>query len=311
MNSKILQETSLRYFLEVVRCGSIAEASLKLNVASSAISRQIAHLESKLNVLLFERKTRGMKPTSAGEILAAYALKLQLDSERVFNEINALKGLDKGSIKIACSTGFSLDFLPSIIAKFQADYPGIQVFLHADSGKNVIKQLKDGTADIGVTFNHVPQSDISVLHRLNAPIYCIVTPQHELADRKNITLPLLETVCLALPPRGIVLRDVFDVRCSHQGGVIEPIFTSNTISAILSYVLAGGVTLSTELVLKSYLNQNLIKAIPLKDNILNNSLSIEVCKLSGRILPDAARVFLEYLYDELAVPEMVTEEQNT
>ncbi|MFW2804711.1 hypothetical protein ACN6Q0_17825, partial [Acinetobacter baumannii] len=40
--------------------------------------------------------------------MAAYALKLQLDSERVFNEINALKGLDKGSIKIACSTGFSL-----------------------------------------------------------------------------------------------------------------------------------------------------------------------------------------------------------
>ena len=116
---------------------------------------------------------------------------------------------------------------------------------------------------------------------------------------------------LALPPRGIVMRDVFDVRCSHEGGVIEPIFTSNTISAILSYVLAGGVTLSTELVLKSYLNQNLIKAIPLKDNILNNSLSIEVCKLSGRILPDAARVFLEYLYDELAVPEIVTSAQET
>lgn len=310
MNYKILQETSLRYFLEVVRCGSIAEASLKLSVASSAISRQIAHLESNLNVLLFERTTRGMKPTSAGEILAAYALKLQLDSERVFNEINALKGLDKGSIKIACSTGFSLDFLPSIITKFQADYPGIQVFLHADSGKNVIKQLKDGMADIGVTFNHVPQSDISVLHRLNAPIYCIVTPQHELANRKSISLPLLATVRLALPPRGIVLRDVFDVRCSHQGGVIEPVFTSNTISAILSYVLAGGVTLSTELVLKSYLKHNFIKAIPLKDNILNNSLSIEVCKLSGRILPDAARIFLEYLYDELAVSDVVADDRE-
>ena len=307
MSSKILQETSLRYFLEVVRCGSIAEASLKLNVASSAISRKIAHLESNLNVLLFERKTHGMKPTSAGEILAAYTLKLQLDSDRVFNEINALKGLSKGSIKIACSTGFSLDFLPSIIAKFQSYYPDVQVFLHADSGKNVIKQLKDGTADIGVTFNHVSQSDISVLYSVNAPIYCFVTPQHELANRKSITLPLLETVRLALPPCGIVLRDVFDVRCSHQGGVIKPIFTSNTISAIVSYVLAGGVTLSTELVLKSYLSQNIIKAIPLKDNVLNNALSIEVCKLSGRILPDVARVFLEYLYDELAVPETMIE----
>ncbi|WP_343597988.1 LysR family transcriptional regulator [Acinetobacter sp.] len=310
MTAKILQETSLRYFLEVVRCGSIAEASVKLNVASSAISRQIAHLESNLNVLLFERKTRGMKPTSAGEILAAYALKLQLDSERVYNEINALKGLDKGNIKISCSTGFSLDFLPTVIAKFQNDYSGIQVLLHADSGKNVIQQLKDGVADIGVTFNHVPQSDISVLHRLNAPIYLIVPPQHELAERKSVSLPILSTIRLALPPKGIVLRDVFDVRCSHQGGVIEPIFNSNAMSAILSYVLSGGATLSTELVLKSYLNRGILKAVPLKDNILNNALSIEVCKLSGRILPDASRVFLEYLYDALTADDSTITEQS-
>ena len=43
-----LQDTSLRYFLEVVRCGSIAEASVRLNVAGSAISRHITQLEACL-----------------------------------------------------------------------------------------------------------------------------------------------------------------------------------------------------------------------------------------------------------------------
>ena len=58
MKSQYLQDTALRYFLEVVRCGSIAEASQRLNVASSAISRQISRLEELLDTVLFERRPR-------------------------------------------------------------------------------------------------------------------------------------------------------------------------------------------------------------------------------------------------------------
>jgi len=59
MKSRHLQEPALRYFLEVVRCGSITEASKRLNVAISAISRQIARLEDLLGMVLFERRPRG------------------------------------------------------------------------------------------------------------------------------------------------------------------------------------------------------------------------------------------------------------
>ncbi len=51
-----VQSTALRYFLEVARCGSISEASIRLNVASSAVSRQISKLERELDALLFERQ---------------------------------------------------------------------------------------------------------------------------------------------------------------------------------------------------------------------------------------------------------------
>lgn len=76
MNSKILQETSLRYFFwkwyAVAQLPRHRLNSMWLHLRSVGN----IHLESNLNVLLFERKARGMKPTSAGEILAAYALKL-------------------------------------------------------------------------------------------------------------------------------------------------------------------------------------------------------------------------------------------
>ena len=62
---RALQETALRYFLAVIKWGSISEASAHLNVAASAISRQIARLETELDTQLFERRARGMIPSAA------------------------------------------------------------------------------------------------------------------------------------------------------------------------------------------------------------------------------------------------------
>ena len=59
MASHVLQETAVRYFLEVVKAGSIKDAAAKLNVAPSAVSRQVGRLESELDTLLFERRSRG------------------------------------------------------------------------------------------------------------------------------------------------------------------------------------------------------------------------------------------------------------
>ena len=55
----LLQDTALRYFHEVAQCGSLSEASARLHVAASAISRQIAALEARLGTPLFERHPRG------------------------------------------------------------------------------------------------------------------------------------------------------------------------------------------------------------------------------------------------------------
>ena len=73
MLSSRLQDTALRYFLEVVRSGSVSEAATRLNVSPSAVSRQVAALEDLLGVPLFDRRPRGMAPSAAGELLAAHA----------------------------------------------------------------------------------------------------------------------------------------------------------------------------------------------------------------------------------------------
>src|SRR5450830_1706333 len=187
-NTRVLQETAVRYFLEVVRRGSITEAALTLNVASSAISRQIARLEDELDTPLFERVSRGMKPNAAGELLAAHALRAQLETERIGNELLALKGLRRGEVKLASTEGFALDFLPTAIEFFRRRHSGIRFQLSVGSAGEVAQAIREGAVDIGLTFTMAPDRDIKVEYAQSAPILAVMHPSHPLAGRKQVVL---------------------------------------------------------------------------------------------------------------------------
>ena len=98
-----LQDTALRYFLEVAQCGSVSLASQRLHVAMSAISRQIANLELQLGTPLFERHARGMVPTAAGEILEIAAQR-RVDSTSADYE-DMVRGKTAWLIRAACEMG--------------------------------------------------------------------------------------------------------------------------------------------------------------------------------------------------------------
>jgi DNA-binding transcriptional LysR family regulator len=202
MRSLHLQETSVRYFLEVVKRGSISEAATRLFVSSSAVSRQISALESLLGVPLFERRPRGMTPTAAGELLAMYARRMTLEADRVLADIDGLQGLYKGTVRVTTTSGFALEFLPSVIARFQRRYPGIQFQLHVARAGSVPATVLSGDADIGLTYSRAAERDICVEYQQTAPVMVIMRPGHPLARAPFVRLAQLQPYALALPDSG-------------------------------------------------------------------------------------------------------------
>jgi len=294
-NTRILQETAVRYFLEVVRRGSITEAALTLNVASSAISRQIARLEDELDTPLFERVSRGMKPNAAGELLAAHALRAQLETERIGNELLALKGLRRGEVKLASTEGFALDFLPTAIEHFRRQHGGIRFELTVGNAMEVAQLIRAGAVDIGLTFTMAPDRDIKVEYVQNAPILAVMNPHHPLATRKHVVLAELIAYPLALPQRNITMRRLIDACCSRKNLLLEPALSSDSINALLGFVLAGdGVGFSAALPIRKLVHDGLLVALPIHDRDMN-TLQMEIQSLSGRTLPQAARAFLSSL----------------
>jgi DNA-binding transcriptional LysR family regulator len=300
MKSQHLQDTALRYFLEVVRCGSISEASQRLNVASSAISRQISSLEEMLDTVLFERRPRGMVLSAGGEMLAAHAQKVALEADRVVADLQALKGLRSGRVRIAASEGFSIDFLPRLINAFQKKYPGFvfQVFVGPPAA--VSRQVREGNADIGLTFTRLPEAEIKVVHRQPGPIFLVMRHDHPLSRFKQVSLSQLHPYPMALPDPTTTLRQLFDIACSRQQVVIDAVMTSNYIQTLHNYLVDNdALSITGEVTVRYRTAAGELTIRPIRDCPTDGRF-IEVQTLAGRTLPRSVDIFLEYLLAELS-----------
>ena len=102
----------LSYVDEVARTGSIRKAADQLNVTASAVNRRIMDLEEELGAPLFERRPRGVRLTAAGEVFVNYLRQQDGEVERMKSQIEDLKGMRRGTVRIACSQALALEFLP-------------------------------------------------------------------------------------------------------------------------------------------------------------------------------------------------------
>lgn len=304
MKSDKLKETSLRYFLEVARCGSISEAAQRLHVAASAISRQIKGLEDTLDVPLFERLPRGMGLSAAGELLAVHARNVALDADRVVNDILALQGLQRGVVKLACTEGFGIDLLPDTLAGFHAQYPGIRFDLTVTGPAEVSNLVLDGHVDIGLTFSRIAHKDIRVEMRLSSPVVMIARPDHPLAGRADVTLAQLAGYPLVLPGPGASLRQVFDIACSRRGVVIEPLLSTNSAPALHRFVVStGAASIASRLSARDYIARGLLVAVPLRERGLDDR-SIELQTLQARTLPRVVQTCLDFVKARLSTLDL-------
>src|ERR1700710_342635 len=106
----------LKYIDEVARVCSIRAAAERLHVAPSAVNRRLLDIEQELGTPIFERLPRGMRLTAAGELFIHYVRDRAAALEQVRSKIEELKGLHRGTIKVAVSQALAPSFLPRAIA---------------------------------------------------------------------------------------------------------------------------------------------------------------------------------------------------
>lgn len=290
-----MSQAPTRYFLEVVRCGSIRVASTRLNVVPSALSRQIQNLENELGVPLFERRPRGMALTAAGEVYARYAQAVALESERMRSDLEELRGLRRGVIRIATVEGVVADSMTSVIAAFRARHPGIRFNLVTLGTDHVVAAVRDNRVDIGVSFHAQPDAAVRFVRRFRDPLMVLLHPDNPLASRSKVALREMLSMPIAVPESGFGIRRLIDEQCRRLGESLIPALETNSIEALRGFARSGaGVTFLPGNSFQRELRQGEVVSIPLADRVLNQC-SMDFGVLAGRHLPATISQFLSML----------------
>ena len=173
----------LRYIDAVVRAGSIRKAAEALSITSTALNRRILSMEQELGVAIFERLPRGVRLSTAGEILIQHVRSQLSDMERVRSQIADLSGVRRGHISIACSQAVLPVFLPEQIALYRREHPAVTFRVYRRDREAAEQALVDHTADLALVFEPVRLSDFETLLAVQQPIHALMCKGHPLAKK--------------------------------------------------------------------------------------------------------------------------------
>ncbi|MFZ5781686.1 MAG: LysR family transcriptional regulator [Pseudomonadota bacterium] len=289
----------LRYFASVARHGSIREAAEELHVAQSALSRQIQKLEQELDVPLFQRHARGVELTSAGEIFLRHVQSASRQEERVRSELDALKGLRRGTINVQAIESLVPDVLPRMILGFSKRHPGIIFNVTVDGTDRILAAVREGRTDIGLTFYPTLDADLTSVFKIREPLMALMSPRHPLAGKAKVSLADCAAYPIALPLKKSGSRVLIDLACKAAGVTIVPQIETNSNHLRVQFVhVNNGITFHSRLSAADSLRIGDVVAVPMRDRILNMAM-VEAVTHASRHLSLAAEEFLRFLGGEL------------
>jgi len=290
-----MQIRALMYFDELVRTNSMRQAAENLNVAPTAVSRQIENLEDYFGTPLVERSARGVTLTAAGELLAARAGRTLRELEHVQQLIEDLKGLERGRVTIFANGAIVASLLTPALAEFSKTYPSIRFEVMITSARQAVEAVNSARADMALTLFAPQMTEAKVIARSEIAYEVIASSRHALAGRKEVTLRELARHALALPETSFGFRQAFDTAAERQGLTFEPAFTVSALEMLKELVLSDmAATLLPRLSVRRELEAGTLTAIPLASESTirthaelsiapDRQLSFAAAKLSGFI----------------------------
>jgi LysR family transcriptional regulator, transcription activator of glutamate synthase operon len=229
----------LRYFEAVVRHRHFTNAADELHVAQSALSRQVARLERELGVELLRRTTRSVTPTEAGELVAVRARAVLSEAEALRSEIDELRGLRRGHVRVgALLFGGELD-IPAILASFTAAFPEIEVGLREGTAQRMIDMLGEGSLDVAFALELIAPDGFERLKLSTEELALVTSPDHALAGEGPLPLRALEDQPLIAFEPGSSTRQLMDGALAAAGVVPRIALEANDLALVRSLVARG------------------------------------------------------------------------
>ncbi|MGI4984671.1 MAG: LysR substrate-binding domain-containing protein [Janthinobacterium lividum] len=232
-----LNDSRIMYLYEAVRRGSIRAAADGLDIAPSAVSRQITLLEKELDCALIERHSRGIVATDAGRHLIDYHREQLAHQNDLLSRLEDLRGLRSGQVVIVLGEGFVADLLAGPMAHFRRQYPAISLQLDLAGTNEVVRRVVEDEAEIGLVYN--PPADPKMVSRAirRQPLKAVVWRDFPLRGRQpGLSLRELTAFPLAVTHTAYGIRQMLHALEITERIHLQPVVTTNSLTVLKEFV---------------------------------------------------------------------------
>ena len=214
-----LKTRQLLLLVALAEEGNIHRAAQVLNMTQPAASKLLKDLEDVLEVPLFERLPRGMRPTWYGETMIRHARVALASLNQAHEELTALKAGRFGQVGIGAITSPGLTLLPTAVAMVKQEQPTLRIALEIETSPVLIERLQQGKLDILVArlFAEHDKTNLRYEPLTEEPVCAIARPGHPMLGMNNLTLRDVVATGWIVPPAGSVLRHRFELMFQEEG----------------------------------------------------------------------------------------------
>lgn len=296
----IMDLRQCRVFVELAREKSFTKAANRLNIAQSAVSITLRKLEEDLGLLLINRQAKRFCLSAEGEVFLRHAQRLLKNVASAQAEMDELRGLKRGEVRIGIPPMMSSYYFPQLIHEFTQRYPQIKLSVSGDGAAKIQQMIAGGEIDLGVIAGGEIPIGMAGKCFLREEVVAVVAEAHPFSQQCSIRISdfLAEPLILFKP--GYYMREFVNDLAQHHKAKPRIVFETNLFSLVRSLV-DEGVGVST-LLRMAAVSQPGVTAVSFDPP---QYLELMIAWQADGYLSHANRAFADFLLGKVATGNMV------
>lgn len=174
-------------FVQVATHNSFSRAAEQLQLTQPSITARIQALERELGEELFERGGRGVRLTDAGRVFLPYVERILQQLGEARDAVDEVRNVQLGSLRVGAAITYSTYILPTILHRFCAEFPGVEVVIRTGRSEQVLHMLQTDEVQVGI-IRSLSSSDVEAVPLYDDEIVLVAYPDHPFAKSGSCTI---------------------------------------------------------------------------------------------------------------------------